>query len=79
MIMEITSSFKLIFLTVAGITLLSLIGVGTLAFFGNEEIDSQNIPVMQQNLYTMCSFGWQAGFGAILGLLGGKATATEES
>lgn len=72
--MEITKHFKMIFLTVVGITILSIIGVATLAFCG-DATDPTKIPVMQQNLYSMCSFGWQSGIGAIFGLLGGNATA----
>lgn len=75
--MEITSKFKLIFLSVLGITVFCLLGVIILAMFGNDATDIKKVPVMQQNLYSMCSFGWQSGFGAILGLVGGKATASE--
>ncbi|QXE86900.1 hypothetical protein KP003_00380 [Geomonas nitrogeniifigens] len=75
--MGITPKFKIIFLTVAGITVLSILVVALLAFFGNKATDPHKIPVMQQNLYTMCSFGWQSGLGALLGLIGGKVTADE--
>lgn len=73
--MEITSHFKLIFLTVVAMSFLSLIGIGILAMFGSESTESAKISVMQKNFCAACSFGWQAGIGAIFGLLGGKATS----
>ncbi len=76
--MEIASHFKLIFLTVVALTVLSLIGIGALAMFGSEATDSANISIMQKNFSVACSFGWQSGIGAIFGLLGGKATSESE-
>lgn len=72
--MQITSNFKMIFLTVVAITVSSILGVAVLAFFGDKATEPKNIPIMQQNLCTLCTFGWQSGIGAILGLIGGKAT-----
>lgn len=77
--MEITSSFKMIFLTVAALTIGSFVGIGVLAAFGSDATKASEVSVMQRNFYTACSFGWQSGIGAIFGLLGGKATATDGS
>ncbi|WP_152032988.1 hypothetical protein [Gallaecimonas mangrovi] len=68
---------NIIFITVVVITCFCLLCVFALAFWGNGAIEAEKIPVMQQNLYSMASFGWQAGFGAILGLIGGQVTAEE--
>ena len=77
--MEITSYFKLIFLTVVVFTGVSLIGIGALAVFGSQAADPENISIMQKNFYAACSFGWQSGLGAIFGLIGGIATAEGKS
>lgn len=50
-----------------------------LAFFGSGATDLQDIPVMQNHAHTALSFGWQAGVGAIFGLMGGKLTSETES
>lgn len=72
---DITPHFKLIFLAVVCITVLSLIGIFILAVWGSHATSTKDIPVMQNNLYAACSFGWQSGLGAIFGLVGGKATS----
>jgi hypothetical protein len=72
--LKIPASFKMVFLVIAGFTLLCLLCIAGLAFFGEHALKEADIPVFQRNLYSSCSFGWQAGLGAILGLIGGKVT-----
>ena len=72
--MKIGSTFKLVFLSVLSLTFVSLIGIFSLVIIGSKETDPQKIPVLQTNFYNACNFGWQAGLGAILGLLGGKTS-----
>ncbi len=72
--MNVPVTFKWTFIGVLGLTALSFIGLGLLAFFGNTSVAVDHIPIAQKNLSTACDFGWKAGLGAILGLLGGKAT-----
>ena len=57
--------FKLIFLTVLGLTLISLVVALYLASKGS-------ITEYQADLFTTCSTTWKMGFGAIVGLIGGK-------
>ncbi|MEZ7205775.1 hypothetical protein [Pseudoalteromonas sp. DY56-GL79] len=71
--MEINSNFKIIFWAVFILTIISFVGQASLAFAGSDATDAQNIPVNQANFQAICDFGWKAGIGAILGLLGGKA------
>ncbi len=73
--MDISSDFKMIFIAVLAITVLCLIGIGTLAMFGSQATESSDISIAQKNFYLACSFGWQSGVGALFGLLGGKATS----
>lgn len=77
--MEITSHFKMIFLTVFILTLASFIGIAFLAIIGSEATDITQIPIWQKKFQTACDFGWQSGLGAIFGLVGGKATAVADS
>ena len=72
--MEIDSNFKLIFWAVLLLTILSFIGQASLAFAGSDATDAANIPANQASFQAICDFGWKAGLGAILGLLGGKAS-----
>lgn len=72
--MNVPASFKIVFIVVVIITLLSFFGIGALAFWGSQDTDPHKISVFQNNFISACSFGWQAGLGAILGLIGGKVT-----
>ena len=72
---SIPSSFKLVFWTVTALTILSFLGIVLLAFFGDKAVTEAHIGIFQQRLSQACSFGWQAGIGAILGLIGGKLTS----
>ena len=73
--MDISSDFKMIFIAVLAITILCLIGIGSLAIFGSQSTESSNISIAQQNLSFACSFGWQSGVGALFGLIGGKTAS----
>jgi hypothetical protein len=64
---KITSTFKLVFCTVVGLTVLS--GGMALKLASQEELSPQ-----QTRVFETCSATWQMGVGAIFGLLGGKAT-----
>ena len=71
--MEISPNFKMIFVSVLGLTFACLLIVILFAFLGAPETELSKIPYIQQQLISMCNLGWQAGLGAILGLIGGKA------
>ncbi len=72
--LRIPATFKIVFLVVVGLTVISFIGLGVLAIWGEHAATEAEISVFQRNFYNACSFGWQAGLGAILGLIGGKVT-----
>ena len=73
--MDVSTEFKLALLVVVGLTVVCLVGIGILALFGSQATDLDKVSIGQRNFHTACSFGWQAGVGAIFGLVGGKATA----
>ena len=60
------TQFKTILNVVVGLTLLCFATYIGLAALGNGT-------ETQESLRELCDFGFKAGFGAILGLLGGKA------
>jgi hypothetical protein len=65
--------FKLVFLTVLGLTIVSLIASLGLSIYvvrlGREPKDVVDI----KNMIETCSTTFKLGFGAIVGLIGGKA------
>lgn len=72
--MNVPASFKIVFIVVTALTVLSFISMGALALWGSNGTTEAELSVFQRNFYGACSFGWQAGLGAILGLIGGKVT-----
>lgn len=70
----VPATFKMVFWTVVALTILSFIGIVLLAFFGDKATSETHISFFQQRLSQACTVGWQAGMGAILGLIGGKLT-----
>lgn len=64
-----TSPFRLVFGVAAALSTVCLILNVVLALAVNDP------SVQVQDLLTTVSTGWKIGFGAIVGLLGGKATA----
>ncbi|MFX0135620.1 MAG: hypothetical protein ACFFDN_18385 [Candidatus Hodarchaeota archaeon] len=58
--------FRPIFLTVVGLTFVSLVVCFYLSFKGE-------LSTAQQQLFETCSTTWKMGFGAIVGLIGGRA------
>ena len=65
---SISPMFKLIFVTVLGLTVASLIILCVMS------IACSNMTQPQISLFETCSTTWKMGFGAIVGLIGGKAT-----
>ena len=64
---DLTPRFKLIFSTVAALTVLALILNVLLAMFGG---DSEQVKAAAE----ACSTTYKMGFGAIVGLIGGRVT-----
>jgi hypothetical protein len=64
---KITSTFKLVFGTVVGLTMLS--GGTAFSLAAQEQLSPQ-----QTRVFETCSATWQMGVGAVFGLLGSKAT-----
>jgi len=64
-IITLSPQFKLIFLSVLSLTLLSLIASVVLVLFAK---DSDEV----KRLVETCSTTWKLGFGAMIGLIGGK-------
>ena len=63
----VTPMFKLTFLTVLGLTILSLFVSSGLAIFADPKNE------LAKNLAENCSSNWKLGFGVIIGLISGKA------
>ncbi len=70
----ISASFKLTLLVVAAMTTMSFAVLALLAFFGSTAADESGVPYLQANLSATCDFGFKAGFGGLLGLLGAKTS-----
>jgi ABC-type phosphate transport system permease subunit len=64
----LSPTFRLIFLTVAGLTIISLLAAIYLATLGPEK-QSEEI----KRLVETCSTTWKMGFGGIIGLIAGKS------
>jgi hypothetical protein len=65
--MKKNSLFKWVFVTVVSLTAISLIASFVLSFCASP---SQ----LQVSLFETCTTTWKMGFGAIVGLIGGKAS-----
>jgi hypothetical protein len=63
----ITPLFRLVFFSVLGLTVLSILMNFGLVMWIDNPTDSA------KTLMESCSTGWKLGFGAIVGLVGGKA------
>jgi hypothetical protein len=81
-LITLSPAFKLVFLSVLGITISSMILGCTLAMFvapvlPGESASSGRAPVAPSDemkaVFQLCLTTWKLGFGAIIGLLGGKA------
>lgn len=66
--------FKMIFQVVTGFTLLCIIILVILSLCNPEAKQMTDVPVLQEDLYELCKSGWQLGFGALIGLIGGKVS-----
>lgn len=65
---EVSSNFKLVFLTIVALTLIC--GITHVLLAAVWESPTPN----QQSAFDAMGFAWKAGVGAILGLIGGKIT-----
>lgn len=66
------SVFRLVFTTVV---VLSLISLALAIYFATRT----NLSAAQQQMLDTCSTCWKLGFGAIVGMIGGKASDNERS
>lgn len=67
--LHLTPAFKLVFLSVIALTVLSLVGCFVLVLSLKEPL-SDGV----KGLIETCSTTWKLGFGAVVGLIGGKVT-----
>ena len=72
---KIHPHFKTILLIVTGLTLLCFFSMLVLSFINPDAKTMAEIPVLQNKMSAICNFGWQAGFGAIIGLIGGNLSS----
>jgi hypothetical protein len=69
---EIPAIFKLAVILASGLTLLAFAVVIAICIFNRDTSTLAAIPEAQRQLFYTCNFCWQSGFGAIIGLIGGK-------
>lgn len=69
----ISAHFKLVFLSVLGLTVFCFLVCLAIGFINGDADTMDDIPEIQEEIFTFARFGWQSGFGAIIGLIGGKA------
>jgi hypothetical protein len=65
----LSATYKMVLIYVGALTLLSFVVEIALAIWGKDPPTG-----FQNTLFLGADFGWKAGFGAIVGLLGGKQT-----
>ena len=65
----VSQGYKLVFFAALALTTLSGLGVILIAFFSDEVLTNN-----QQETFDTLNSAWKMGFGAIIGLVGGKAT-----
>lgn len=73
-----TSKIPLMFkMSFWAVTAFSFICIAVLVYmsFSTKATTMDQVPVFQKNLYEICKFGWQSGFGAIIGLVGGNVSS----
>jgi len=68
----LSPAFKLVFLSVLGITVLSMVLSCVLWTYG-QQLPPGTWEMDKDPLLAACLTTWKLGFGAIIGLLGGKA------
>lgn len=71
---QIPAVFKMVFFTVLALTVVSLGIVIWIAAATSEIKDEKDLPYLMKSLSDICRVAFQMGFGAIIGLIGGKAT-----
>jgi hypothetical protein len=64
----VSPRFKIVLICVMLLTILCFFANLGLAIWGNDTVEAQ------ENMRATCDFGFKAGFGAVLGLLGGKVS-----
>ena len=69
--LQLSPAFKLIFVTVVILTIVSLVGAFVAVFAAPP---GDKTPERYAKALEMCSTTYQLGFGAIIGLIGGKVT-----
>jgi len=72
--MTIPANFKLALIIVTVLTIISLAVILIISTIQCDVLKMSELPEHQRRIFEICSFCWQAGFGGILGLIGGKMT-----